>query len=300
MIGWWGPKQFLPSSAWPAEMFGAYAKIMGEQHHEASPVTNSNWHIGELRMADYSLNRRTLMSLLPVSVFGLASCASGQSSYDPRLETDAQFQAMVLRRMPDYRLTSSITGRAVVRSPGFTINAFGRTTPREVVLSRFISQFEEIGLNEVTFYGGGRVGTAPWRVRFPGCDVGRCAENVTGLMFDSVSEEERSRYDLGFVDIPFSRHTILQSSLDGIGYEAKAIVGYDYRRRVISYSVNINRTAVTDLERDWAISNARSGSTHPIDVYRYENNLAIGVSEFFVNDSENRSGRIARSSYVGI
>lgn len=253
-------------------------------------------------MADYSLNRRTLMSLLPVSVFGLASCASGQSSYDPRLETDAEFQAMVLRRMPDYRLTSSITRRAVVRSPGFTINAFGRTTPRETVLSQFVSQFEDFGLNAVTFYGGGRVGTPPWRVRFPGCDVGRCSAQVPGLVFGSVSQEERSGYDAGFVDVPFGRHTILQNVINGVGYEAKVTVIYDYLSRVIYYAVDTNREAITEIERNWAIRNARSPSStaYPIDVYSYYNNLAIGFEGFFENSPENRSGSIGRSSYIGI
>ena len=284
LIGWWGPKQFLPSSAWPAEMFGAYAKIMGEQHHEASPVTNSTWNIGELRMAASNLNRRTLMSLLPVSIFGLASCASGQSSDVPRLETDAQFQEMVLRRMPDYRLTSSITGRAVVRSPGFSLLVINNRDSPQTVIRDFLAQFENTGLRAVDLYFDQfNSYEDAWRVVFPGCRPGECASVAQDLTLERVAEEVHDRYVASRTSLGFVRHQIAAETISRVAYQAEVVVGYDYRGRVIAYSVVTNRVPVNDAERKWVARNARSQFSHPVHVYRYVHNLALGVSEFYDN-----------------
>lgn len=92
-----------------------------------------------------------MISLLPAGLLGLAGCASGRSSYDPRQDTDAQFQKMVLRVMPDYRLTSAITGRPVVRSPGYAITGVSRKKSPETVLTEFLSQFQDSVLRSVVF-----------------------------------------------------------------------------------------------------------------------------------------------------
>lgn len=235
-------------------------------------------------MVVLNLNRRTLLSLLPVSLFGLASCTSGRSPYDPRLEKDAQFQAMVLRRMPDYRLTSSITGRAVVRSPGFALLLVRSGDSPQTVVSDFLAQFENTGLravdlyfDQITSHGGA------WRVRFPGCHSGGCATVAQDLVLEQVSEEVHDRYNAGRTSLGFKRHTIAEATLSEVAYKAEVIVGYDYRGRVIAYYVQTNRAPINDAEREWARRNARSRRSHPVDVYQYSHNLALGVSGFFDN-----------------
>ena len=235
-------------------------------------------------MADYSLNRRTLMSLLPVSVFGLASCASGQSSYDPRLETDAQFQAMVLRRMPDYRLTSSITGRAVVRSPGYALMGVRRADSPQTIIRDFLAQFENTGLRAVDLYFDQitRHGDA-WRVRFPGCSSGGCVNVAQNLALEQVSEEVHNRYRADRTSLGFKKHVIAEATLSEVAYQAEVSVGYDYRGRVIGYRVRTNRAPINDAEREWVRRNARSRFSHPVNVFQYSHNLALGVSEFYDN-----------------
>lgn len=223
------------------------------------------------------------MSLLPVSVFGLASCASGQSSYDPRLETDAEFQAMVLRRMPDYRLTSSITGRAVVRSPGFALIVSMRGDP-QTVINTFLAQFEDTGLPAVDIYFDQyTMFEDAWRLRFPGCRAGECAAVAQDLALERVSEEVHNRYRSERTSFGFEKHVIAEATLSEVAYKAEVFVGYDYRGRAISYSVHTNRATINEAEREWAVRNARSRRSHPIDVYQYSHNLALGVSEFYDN-----------------
>jgi hypothetical protein len=52
-------------------------------------------------MTDSQLNRRTLMALLPAGFLGLLGCGSSGSSSLTGLESDKQFQDMVLRAMPE-------------------------------------------------------------------------------------------------------------------------------------------------------------------------------------------------------
>ena len=235
-------------------------------------------------MAASNLNRRTLMSLLPVSIFGLASCASGQSSDVPRLETDAQFQEMVLRRMPDYRLTSSITGRAVVRSPGFSLLVINNRDSPQTVIRDFLAQFENTGLRAVDLYFDQfNSYEDAWRVVFPGCRPGECASVAQDLTLERVAEEVHDRYNASRTSLGFVRHQIAAETISRVAYQAEVVVGYDYRGRVIAYSVVTNRVPVNDAERKWVARNARSQFSHPVHVYRYVHNLALGVSEFYDN-----------------
>jgi hypothetical protein len=227
-------------------------------------------------MAVPKLSRRRLVSFLPFGLLGFAGCASGQSSYIPRLETDAEFQGA----MPDYQLTSAIIGRPVVRSPGFALLLYDQSEAPQTVFSVFLSQFDESGLRAVDLYirGFSREFDS-WRLRFPGCSINECANLESGLRVDAISQQEHDRYDASL----FVRHRIAEATLSGVSYKAEVIVGYDYQSRLITYWVQTNRVAINDAEREWVTRNARSRRSHPVDVYQYTNNLALGLSGFYDN-----------------
>ncbi|OOY26719.1 hypothetical protein BMI90_16170 [Thioclava sp. L04-15] len=236
-------------------------------------------------MSDNRFRRRAFSLLLPFGFLGFMGCAFGpRASYAPRLPTDARFQKMVEQAMPGYRLTSAIIGRPVVRSPGFAFLTVDIHEDQETELRKFLSQFEDTGLPQVRLY----IAEVPkdpdvWRVDFPGCEPGQCVATMERLRFVPVSKAEHDRYRASRSGFGFERHTIKTETLDGVAYEAVVVVGYDYRHRVIAYSVKTSRAAVNNIERDWAIRNARSRRKYPIDVLQYSHNLALGVSGFYDN-----------------
>ncbi|MBC7146138.1 MAG: hypothetical protein H5U24_12140 [Thioclava marina] len=242
-----------------------------------------------------NLSRRAVSLLLPFGFLGITGCAFGpRASYAPRLPTDARFQEMVKQAMPDYRLTSAIIGRPVVRSPGFAFLTVDIHEDQETELRKFLSQFEDTGLPQVRLY----IAEVPkdpdvWRVDFPGCEPGQCVATMERLRFVPISKAEHDRYRADRSGFGFERHTIKTATLDGVAYEAVVVVGYDYRRRVISYFVETNRAAINDRERNWAVRNARSRKKYPIEVFRYSRNLALGVSAFY-DDGPHIGGELSK------
>lgn len=239
---------------------------------------------GISQMTDFHLKRRTLMALLPAGFLGLFGCGSGGSSSLTGLESDKQFQDMVLRAMPEYRLTSAITGRAVVRSPGYALLMVKNSDSPQTVIRDFLSQFEDTGLPAVDLYFDQFTmhGDA-MRVRFPGCQSGGCARAGQEVQIEQVSEQELDRYRADRVPGGIGRYRLLAATVAGVEYEAEVVVLYDYKGRVISYYVDTNRVAINDSEHKWARSMARSDRSHPIGVFTYATNLALGVSAFYDN-----------------
>lgn len=231
-------------------------------------------------MGNSKITRRGLMSLLPIGVLGLANCVPSGSSYDVKLDSDAQFKEMVLRAMPEFRLTQAITGRPVVRSPGYALKRVDiRLEPRTIVRN-FLAQFENEGLLPVNLYLHLVTDEEYWKIEFPGCKPQGCADLATNLKFQHVSEIEHDRYYPPRAGGSFARYPIISKNLGGVNYAAIAVVSYDYKGRVVSYNVQFNRVAINEIERKWVGRNARSDRSHPIDVYQYSHNLALGVSEF--------------------
>ena len=263
-------------------------------------------------MAGPKLSRRSLLSMLPLGLLGLAGC----SSYTSKLETDAEFLEIVLRAMPDFRLTSAIIGKPVVLSPGYALRAYdnrafwleGRGGP-QAVFSKFISQFDDSGLPAVNLYINGRsnilyYNTHSWRLRFPGCSANECIDLKNSLHFDKISQDEHDRYSsIRLGKIGRSNHQISEATLSGVAYRAKVNVFYDYQGRVIRYVVRINREGINDAEFKWGERNGRiqiqfcedrpNEPCHFVAVYRYVNNLVLGVDEF--SDSGG-SARIRKNS----
>jgi hypothetical protein len=224
------------------------------------------------------------MALLPTGFLGLLGCGSGGASHSYKLPSDQPFQDMVLRAMPGYRLTSAITGRPVVRSPGFALLAVDIRDSEQVVISKFMSHLEDTGLPAVDLYYdqfGGHDGAR--RVRFPGCEVGSCVATAQNLPIERISEDEHDRYHAGRTPLGYVRQKIASATISGVAYRTDVIVGYDYRARVIHYKVKTYRAAINEIERAWAVRNARSDLSHPIDVFKYSNNLALGVNAYFDN-----------------
>jgi hypothetical protein len=233
-------------------------------------------------MTNPTLKRRTLMALFPAGFLGLLGCGSGGASHSYMLPSDQPFQDMVLRAMPGYRLTSAITGRPVVRSPGFALLLVDIRDSEQTVISKFMSHLEDTGLPAVDLYFdqiGGHDGAR--RVRFPGCGVGSCAATAQNLPIERISEDEHDRYNAGRTPLGYVKHKIAAATISGVAYQAKVDVGYDYKGRVIHYFVDTSRVAINDIERAWAKRNARNNLSHPIEVFKYSNNLALGVSAFF-------------------
>ncbi|OOY11417.1 hypothetical protein BMG00_17025 [Thioclava marina] len=242
-----------------------------------------------------NLTRRAVSLLLPFGFLGITGCAFGpRASYAPRLPTDARFQEMVKHAMPDYRLTSAIIGRPVVRSPGFALLLVNIHDDPQTVLRKFLSQFEGTGLPQVKLYiDGVPLISQTWRVDFPGCEPGQCVATMERLRFVPISKAEHDRYRADRSGFGFERHTIKTATLDGVAYEAVVVVGYDYRHRVISYFVETDRAAINERERDWAVLNARRNLKYPIEVFRYSRNLALGVSAFY-DDGPHIGGELSK------
>lgn len=251
---------------------------------DASRATDPTKTKGTQHMTKPHINRRAAMALLPAGFLGLLGCGSGGASHSYKLPSDQPFQDMVLRAMPGYRLTSAITGRPVVRSPGFALLAVDIRDSEQVVISKFMSHLEDTGLPAVDLYYdqfGGHDGAR--RVRFPGCEAGSCVATAQNLPIERISEDEFHKYDPGDTPLGYVRHKIASATIAGVAYQAEVIVGYDYKGRVIRYVVNTSRVAINDIEREWAVRDARSGRSHPIDVFKYSHNLALGVSASFDN-----------------
>lgn len=224
------------------------------------------------------------MALFPAGFLGLLGCGSGGASHSYKLPSDQPFQDMVLRAMPGYRLTSAITGRPVVRSPGFALLAVSMRDSEQTVISKFMLHLEDTGLPAVDLYFdqfGGHDGAR--RVRFPGCEAGSCVATAQNLPIERISEDEHDRYNAGRTPLGYVKHKIASATISGVAYQAEVTVGYDYKGRVIHYKVRTNRVAINELERAWAVRDARSDLSHPIEVFKYSNNLALGVNAYFDN-----------------
>lgn len=118
---------------------------------------------------------------------------------------------------------------------------------------------------------------------------------MQNLQFEKISRQEHDSYKPGSAGSDIGRYPLLEKIISGVGYKADVFVPYDSRGRVLYYSVSINRTAVNDQENDWVVRNARADRSHPIDVYQYTHNLALGVSAFYDNGP-----RIAGDSAKGL
>jgi hypothetical protein len=172
----------------------------------------------------------------------------------------------------------------VVRSPGFALLMIKTSDSPQTVITDFVSQFEDTGLPAVDLYFDQFTmhGDA-MRVRFPGCQSGGCVRTAQGLQIEQVSEHEHNRYRADRTPGGIGRYRLIAATIAGVAYQAEVVVGYDYKGRVISYDVETNRVAINDREREWVPSVARSRRSHPVDVFHYTHNLALGVSAFYEN-----------------
>lgn len=239
-----------------------------------------------------------------IFTFLAALFIAGCSPADGRLtlSTDQQFQQIVLKKMPGYRLTSAIAGRRVVPSNAYSLEVTNIKVAgkgRDAVFAAFIDGFGKTGLKPVTIYfeeGFGKNNTF-WRATFPGCKPRKCRASIRQTGFEKTTRVEHNLYWAQLPKIRFKPREIARVTLGGIKYSARVDVAFDYKGRVIKYSVKSFREAITTNEKAWVkrSPSARRGPT-PIPIQRYINNLSLGLAA--ETNKPNSSGDI--NSFKGL
>lgn len=226
-------------------------------------------------------------TLIQISLFGLISmiAVSCTSSGPAQSNDQQQFQSLVLEKMPGYRLTAALNGGPVIKSPAYAISVYngllGTKPPRDLIWADFLSRFEDTGLKSTTIYFGSRVpkqsGKQFWRVDFSGCKPGKCGATLTSTQYVSVSQAVHDRYySLSAITAQKGKRSeILRATLSGVNYFALLRVGYDYRGRVIKYSVTTYRDPVTAREKRKAQRVPSLGKAQFIQVHRYVHNVVL-------------------------
>ncbi|MCT4553412.1 MAG: hypothetical protein N4A53_01885 [Pelagimonas sp.] len=200
---------------------------------------------------------------------------------------------MVQEKMPGFRLTPAITGRSVTPAPGFAIETIDNRDSRDEAVTKFLKGSEKTGLSPSTIYFP--IGFRPndyWRVNFPGCAPGACLQTLPNLAFQKTSKSVTHRYYPLRTGVQSKFQPVLQRVVNGVGYEAKVFVSYDFRGRVLRYRLYISRQTISDAERAWVRSAQRTRQAFPVLVYLYSHNPVLGVSKlhddgpFIVAESE--------------
>lgn len=192
-----------------------------------------------------------------------------------------QFQNLVLEKMPGYRLTSALNGGPVITSPAYAIEMYngniGTSPPRELIWADFLARFEDTGLKPKPIYFKTRRPSRYWRVDFPGCKPGKCEATLASTRFVSVSEDAHDKYySLSAITGRNRKNVeILRTTLSGVNYFALLHIGYDYRGRVMKYSVSSYRGPVTAREKRRASWVPPLGKQRVIQIHRYVHNVAL-------------------------
>ena len=188
--------------------------------------------------------------------------------------------------MPSFQLTRNWNGRPVVVAPEYSMGF----RPGEVpfsgtpadILAWFVKQHEERGLKPVTIYvrDPNPVSREYWRAEFPGCTPGRCANAASDASFKRVSNEVAKRFQTILGGNPRRDVEVAAATIDGELFSTILDVRYDYKGRVIRYSVTGYKSATTRRERSWASRNASSKNKTPIPIFRYSRNMVLDVEYF--------------------
>jgi len=237
-----------------------------------------------------SANRMYALSFSTVLAWGLLVMSVSANAVD-------ELQKLVLERMPDYRLTQEWNGKPVTISTAYSREAYDGRLPRtatvQQVLANFFAYHEKTGLKPAQIYMADANIASPqfWKIDFPGCRPGLCAEQAKNSTFTHSSKRQNDRFAGVASSNPSQSKEIVLARIEGVKYQAVVRVHYDDRGRVIKYYVEGYKEAETLREKRWARLSTKRPGTLPIPVFQYVNNLVLGVDSIIERTGRGDVGR---------
>ncbi|MEM9717491.1 MAG: hypothetical protein AAF826_13330 [Pseudomonadota bacterium] len=219
-----------------------------------------------------------------LSVSMLSACGPAPLQYldsqNAKTPSDRIFHQTLLEAMPGLQVTPAILGKAVVPSPGYSMQV-GRSNFRIPTgpLEEFLMEFEASGAQAATIYFNTKLGGQDGRrvtakAAFPGCTPGQCRAKASRVKLEYVPKSEWRRF-------AFSSETsvetirLAQQEIKGISYFAELTVGYDFKGRVRTFKIISYREPLTAKER--AIKRQFGRALKGVPVFQYGRIVPLGV-----------------------